>query len=76
MELKPGVFLGHCSKRVRNELWAKVTNRPPLGYVAQIWSSPTPQGFQFRQYGKSRRMLVDREGLALIAIVRQKDCTD
>ena len=76
MELKPGVFLGHCSKRVRDELWAKVTNRPPLGYVAQIWSSPTLQGFQFRQYGKSRRMLVDREGLALIAIVRQKDCTD
>lgn len=72
MEIKPGVFLGHCSRRVRDELWAKVTERPPLGYVAQIWSSPSPQGFQYRQYGSAKRMLVDREGLALVTLVSGK----
>ena len=68
MEVRPGIFLGHCSKRVRDKLWEKVTSRPPLGYVAQVWSSPVPQGLQFRQYGESRRTLVDMEGFVLIRI--------
>ena len=33
MEVRPGVFLGNPSQRVRDELWRKVTSRPPLGYV-------------------------------------------
>jgi CRISPR-associated protein Cas2 len=68
MEVRPGIFLGHCSKRVRDELWDKVTARPPLGYVAQIWSSPVPQGLQFRQYGTSKRMIVDLEGFLLVCV--------
>jgi CRISPR-associated protein Cas2 len=64
-------FLGNPSPRVRDELWKKVTNRPPLGYVLQIWSSPTPQGFTYRQYGESKRQLVDFEGIAL-AVIKKK----
>jgi hypothetical protein len=37
-----------------------------VGFVAQIWSAPTPQGFAYRQYGKGRYGLVDFEGLALV----------
>ena len=57
MEVRPGIFLGNPSQRVRDELWKKVTQRPPLGYVMQIWTMNNAQGFDYRQYGTSRRQL-------------------
>src|ERR1700676_1446025 len=70
IEVRPGIFLGSPSQRVRDELWKKSTNRPPLGYVLQIWSSPTPQGFVYRAYGTSKRELIDYEGIALVTVQR------
>jgi len=49
-----------------------VTSRPPLGYVAQIWSSPTPQGFSYRQHGEGARTLVDFDGLALVRFKKKR----
>lgn len=71
IEVRPGLFLGNPSQRVRDELWKQITNRPPLGYVAQIWSSRSPQGYDYRQYGESKRRLEDFEGLGLITVARQ-----
>ena len=71
IEVRPGTFLGNPSQRVRDELWQKVTRRPPLGYVLQVWTAANPQGFAYRQYGTSRRQLVDYEGLALVVSVRK-----
>src|SRR5271169_6319880 len=59
IELKPGMFLGNPSQRIRDELWRKITDRPPLGYVLQLWSSRHPQGYEYRQYGESKRMFSD-----------------
>jgi hypothetical protein len=53
---------------VRDELWRQITNRPPIGYVLQLWSSRHPQGYDYRQYGDSKRMLTDFEGLGLVTI--------
>ena len=72
MEVRPGVFLGSPSQRVRDELWKRATSGPDIGYVAQIWSSPTPQGLTCRQYGKSRRQLVEFEGLYLITATKTR----
>lgn len=72
MEVRPGTFLGNPSSRVRDELWKRVTNRPALGYVLQVWSAPSPQGFAYRQYGTSHRQLADFEGLALV-VVKPRD---
>ena len=71
IEVRPGTFLGNPTQRVRDELWKKVTQRPPLGYVLQLWSSPSPQGFVFRQYGESKQTLADFEGLALVTSVKK-----
>ena len=49
-------------------MWKKLTTRPALGYVLQLWSSRHPRGFEYRQYGESKRMLRDFEGLALVSI--------
>ena len=70
MEVRPGVFLGNPSPRVRDKLWERVTAGPELGYVAQIWSSPTPQGFACRQYGTSKRQLIEFEGLYLVTTTK------
>jgi CRISPR-associated protein Cas2 len=69
IEIRPGIFLGNPTQRVRDQLWKKVTQRPPLGYVLQLWSAPNPQGFDFRQYGESKRLLNDFEGLGLVTFV-------
>jgi hypothetical protein len=53
---------------VRDELWKKVTDRPALGYVLQLWSRRAPPGFLYRQYGASKRMLQDFDGLALVTV--------
>ena len=71
IEVRSGIFLGNPTQRVRDELWKKVTQRPPLGYVLQLWSAPNPQGFEFRQYGSSTRQLSDFEGLGLVTLVEK-----
>jgi CRISPR-associated protein Cas2 len=71
IELKPGMFLGNPTPRVRDELWKQIINRPPLGYVLQLWSSRHPQGYEYRQYGDSKRMLSDFDGLGLVTIRKQ-----
>ena len=75
MEIRPGTFLGNPSPRVRDELWKKLTARPALGYVLQLWSARHPRGFDYRQYGESARMLADFEGLALVSIRRSNKKT-
>jgi CRISPR-associated protein Cas2 len=76
LELRPGVFLGNPTQRVRDELWKKLTQRPPIGYVLQLWSNRQPQGFDYRQYGQSTRMLEDHEGLALVVLRRTNRKSD
>ena len=71
IEVRPGTFLGNPGQRVRDELWKRVTQRPPLGYVLQVWSAPTPQGFLYRQYGSGKRELADFEGLALVVVKKR-----
>ena len=65
------MFLGNPSQRIRDELWKKITERSPPGYVLQLWSSRHPQGYEYRQYGDSKRMLRDFEDLGLVTIRKQ-----
>jgi hypothetical protein len=37
----------------------------------QVWTAANPQGFDYRQYGSSKRELVDCEGLTLAITVRK-----
>jgi hypothetical protein len=60
---------------VRDELWRKVTQRLPLGYALQIWTAANPQGFDYRQYGASRRQLAEFEGLTLVTYVQKSTKT-
>ena len=72
IEVRPGMFLGNPSQRIRDELWRQITERSPPGYLLQLWSSRHPQGYDYRQYGDSKRMLTDFEGLALVTLRSQR----
>ena len=39
---------------------------------SQLWTSRHPQGYEYRQYGDSKRMLSDFEGLGLATIRRTR----
>jgi len=69
IELQPGVFVGNPTQRVREELWKKTTRRKRSGHVLQLWSTPSPQGFAFREHGDSKRQLTDFDGLALVTLI-------
>jgi len=66
IEPHTGVFVGHLSARVRDELWAKACRKSWDGSVVQVWSDTTnPQGYRYRVFGAPNRALVDFEGIAL-----------
>lgn len=68
IEPKTGVFIGHVSARVREQLWEKCVKGKRKGGVVLIWSSNTEQHFKMRMSGETNRDLVEVEGLQLIRI--------
>ena len=54
---------------MRDELWDKAVKvSKGQGAVLQVWTANNPQGFSYRQFGESHRILVDFEGLALVSV--------
>lgn len=70
--MKPGIFLGNPTQRVRDELWKMVTHGSHGGHVLQLWSAPNPRGFDYREYGPCDRQLADFEGLALMTRIKKE----
>jgi len=65
LEPKAGVFVGSPSKRVRDEIWLLVTKRVRAGAALMLEPAATEQGFRVRSHGKTRRQIVDSDGLIL-----------
>jgi len=66
IEIRPMVYVGHTTARVREELWLKACKESQGGSVLQIWSSNTEQGFMARSWGAPDYILVDFEGILLV----------
>lgn len=66
LEIKPGVFLGSVSARVRERLWAMVLGRKRLGACALVADAPNEQGFTIVTAGDDARSVVDLDGLQLV----------
>ncbi len=64
----PGVFVGHLSARVREQLWQKCIQNKRVSGVVQIWQTNTEQRFKMRGHGTIRREIIDIEGVQLIRI--------
>lgn len=67
LEVNAGVFIGNCSKRVRESLWDEVENNMNSDSSSiMMWSDSTmEQGFNFISRGRNREY--DLDGLMVIA---------
>ncbi len=68
LELSPGVFVGRVSGMVRDKLWEMVCQRMKGGAGLLVHSSDCEQGFAFKVWGATRRMVVDFDGLSLLRV--------
>lgn len=68
IEPYPGVFVGHVNAMVRDRLWDKCCKAKRTGGVVQLWSTNNEQHFQIRMAGKTKRAVVNLDGLALIRV--------
>ncbi len=68
VEPHTGVFVGHLSGMVRDQLWEKCCKKSCEGGVIQMWSSNNEQHFRIRLWGFTNRRVIDFEGLQLIEI--------
>lgn len=67
IEPKTGVFVGTMSARVRDLLWDKVGEKlGPDGGAILIHPARNEQGFAVRSLGKTKRKIIDLEGLTLV----------
>lgn len=68
LEPHPGIFIGHVSAMVRDQLWKRCISMKSAGGVFQAWSTNNEQHFQMRSLGTTKRMITEWEGLNLITI--------
>lgn len=66
-EVVPGVFVGHASALVRDELWSRFTADLAGASIVQIWSTNSEQGFDVRVSGPPSRFPVEFDGLKFFA---------
>ena len=66
IEPHTGVFVGHVSALVRDQLWEKCCTSKHVGGVVQIWSTNNEQHFAIRMSGDTTRAVEMNEGLQLI----------
>jgi len=64
-EIRPGVFLGNLSSRVREKLWDRICQNCRGGTAMIIWSSNNEQGFLVDFWGITARFVTEWEGLQL-----------
>lgn len=64
----PGVFIGHVSALVREKLWEKCCRNARTGGVVQAWSTNNEQRFEIRTYGRTKRQVMDIDGVQLMAV--------
>ncbi|HNS06405.1 MAG TPA: type I-E CRISPR-associated endoribonuclease Cas2e [Anaerolineaceae bacterium] len=68
IEPHTGLFIGHVSALVRDQLWENCVNAKGTGGVVQIWSTNNEQHFAMRMSGDTKRGIEESEGLQLIRI--------
>jgi CRISPR-associated protein Cas2 len=66
IEAHPGIYIGHVSAMVRDQLWDKCCTKMSGGSVFQAWNTNNEQHFDMRTYGRMGYELVEMEGLKLM----------
>lgn len=67
IEIRAGVYVGRTSARVRDLLWEQIEYYCNDGNVVMVWKTNTESGFDFKTFGKNRRMPEEFDGLKLVS---------
>ena len=70
LELKPGVFVGKVTVRIRDLLWERICKTEAADGAVMVYSDTNEQGFSMRVYGDPKRSVVD--GVQLIMVQHEK----
>jgi CRISPR-associated protein Cas2 len=73
IEPHTGVFVGHVSAMVRDQLWQKCSESRFTGGVVQLWPTNNEQHFAIRMAGDTKRRCLSIEGVNLVSIPEKKD---
>lgn len=65
MEISPGVFVGHVSARIRDELWSQVLDLLKDGKAIMVFSAQNEQHLDFKTF-RHEWEPVDRDGIRLM----------
>lgn len=65
LEISAGVFVGHVSGRVRDELWLRVAELAKDGRGLMVFSDDSEQGYGFRTH-RHHWEVADLDGLQLM----------
>lgn len=65
LEISPGVFVGHVSARVREEIWARVVELSKDGRAIMTYPTRSEQRLAFRVH-RAEWELVDIDGITLV----------
>ena len=71
VEPKPGIFIGRVSALVRDKLWEKCCRSAKTGGVLQAWSTNSEQRYTIRTYGRTKRQVMEFDGVQLMAVPHQ-----
>lgn len=63
IQIRPGVFIGTLSRRVREELWGRTCASMRSGWAVLIVPAQTEQGFDMLMHGSGPIEIEDFEGL-------------
>ncbi|MBZ5538406.1 MAG: type I-E CRISPR-associated endoribonuclease Cas2 [Acidobacteriia bacterium] len=69
LEIRPGVYVGDYSIRVREYVWKQVEDGIGEGNAVMIWSARTESGFDFLTLGKNRRIPCEMDGVKLVSFL-------
>jgi CRISPR-associated protein Cas2 len=69
LEVRPGVYVGKVSARVREMIWDQVVKGIEDGNAVMAWSTNTESGFDFTTLGTNRRIPVEMDGIKFVSFL-------
>ena len=69
VEVRPGVYIGNYSVRVREMIWEQVIVGLEEGSAVMVWSERNDSGYDFVMVGDNRRIPKEMDGVKLISFL-------
>jgi len=69
LEIRPGVYVGDFSVKVRDMIWKNVRKGLEDGNVVMVWKAQNEAGYDFVTLGDNRCVPIDMDGVNLVSFL-------